>query len=147
MRPEDVNHWYAESVPYNRALGLRAVRILSDGLVAELPYAAKLVGNPETGVLHGGAITSLIDATCGAAVVLALRAACRVATLDLRIDYLKPATVGQTVTCHATCYKTTRNVAFTRAVAHHGDEADPIASAAGSFLIFPDELLAGPGTQ
>lgn len=142
MRPELVQHWYGERVPHNRELGLRVVRVAPDGLVGELPYAARLVGNPDTGVLHGGAVTSLIDATCGAAVVVALRGACRVATLDLRIDYLKPAAAGQSVVCHATCYKKTRNVAFARAVAHQGDETDPIASAAGSFMVFPDEPLS-----
>jgi uncharacterized protein (TIGR00369 family) len=147
MRLEEVNHWYAARVPYNGALGLRAIEVMSDGLVAELPYAETLVGNPDTGVLHGGAVTSLIDATCGAAVVVALRAACRIATLDLRIDYLKPAAAGWNVVCRATCYKKTRNVAFARAVAHHGDEADPIASAAGSFMIFPDEQLADLGME
>jgi acyl-coenzyme A thioesterase PaaI-like protein len=58
-----------------------------------------------------------------------------IATLDLRIDYLRPADTGRDVIAHATCYKLTRNVAFTRAVAYHDDEADPIASAVGTFML------------
>ncbi len=147
MHLEELNRWFVDRVPHNGELGLRAVEVETDGLVAELPYAEKLVGNPDTGVLHGGAVTSLIDAASGAAVVVALHAECRIATLDLRIDYLKPAVAGRNVICHATCYKKTRNVAFVRAIAHHGDETDPIASAAGTFMIFPDERLGGSGGQ
>lgn len=142
MRRELFKHWYDNRTPHNRALGLRALEVTPTGMVGELPYSEKLVGNPDTGVLHGGAVTSLIDATCGAAVVVALGAVCRVATLDLRIDYLKPAASGQNVVCHAECYRRTRNVAFARAVAHQGDEADPIASASGTWMVFPDEPLS-----
>ena len=104
-----------------------------------LPYREDLVGNPETGVLHGGCITSLIDATCGGAVILSLVAPRRVATLDLRIDYVRPALPHQEVICGAHCYKVTRNVAFVRASAHHGDIASPIATASGTFVVFRDD--------
>ena len=66
-----------------------------------LPYDLRLVGNPETGVLHGGAISTLMDATCGAAVFQALRKPMAIATLDLRIDYLKPATPGRGVSSNS----------------------------------------------
>jgi len=86
-------------------------------------------------VLHGGAITALLDAASGAAVFAALTDFVPIATLDLRIDYLRPAEVGQAVHAHATCYKLARNVAFTRAVAYHDDPADPIAHSVGTFML------------
>ena len=58
-----------------------------------------------------------------------------IATLDLRIDYLHAADPGRAVLCRARCYKLTRNVAFTRAVAYHDKEDDPIAAAAGTFML------------
>ena len=58
-----------------------------------------------------------------------------IATLDLRIDYLRTAKTGRTVIAHATCYKTTHNVAFTRTVAYHEDPGDPIASSVGTFML------------
>ena len=101
----------------------------------ELPYDKKLVGNPDTGVLHGGAITALLDACSGAAVFAALTDWKPIATLDLRIDYMRAGEVGRDIVCRAHCYKLTRNVAFTRAVAFHDDESDPIATSMGTFMI------------
>jgi uncharacterized protein (TIGR00369 family) len=122
-------------VPHNRALGMKLVDFGADFAVVEIPWAAHLVGNPETGVLHGGAITTLMDATCGASVYFRMGKTTPIATLDLRIDYLKPALPQLPVRTRATCYRLTRNVAFTRALAYHADENDPIASAAGCFMI------------
>jgi uncharacterized protein (TIGR00369 family) len=100
-----------------------------------LPYHPQLVGNPETGVLHGGAITALIDACCGAAVFMALAKPAFIATLDLRIDYLAPATPGRDVYADIECYKLTRNIAFVRGCGYHDRADDPIAAAAGSFML------------
>jgi uncharacterized protein (TIGR00369 family) len=86
-------------------------------------------------VLHGGAITALIDACSGASVFAALTEWKPIATLDLRIDYLRAGEAGRAILCRASCYKITRNVAFTRALAYHDDEADPIASSMGTFMV------------
>lgn len=131
------NQAFNEAVPQNAALGLRFEDYGPRTAVLRLPYAAKLVGNPETGVLHGGAITTLMDATCGAAVFLAMGSPTPIATLDLRIDYLKPAVAEVDVLCRATCSKVTGNVAFVTAQAFHaGEEEEPIAQGAGTFVIF-----------
>ena len=130
-----VTRGFIDSIPHNHALGLRLVDMNHAEAIFALPYAEKLVGNPDNGVLHGGAISTLIDACSGAAVFAALPAWKPIATLDLRIDYLRAGDPGQGVTCKATCYKVTHNVAFTRAIAHHGDEADPIATSVGTFVI------------
>ncbi len=131
----ELNRRFMQFVPHNQALGLVVVAMAKADAVMRLPYQAKLVGNPDSGVLHGGAITSLMDACSGAAVFMALREPTPIATLDLRIDYLKPAEPPRDVIAHACCYKVTRNIAFTRCVAFHDDESDPIASSAGTFMI------------
>lgn len=134
-RLRELGQRFMRSVPHNHALGLD-LRAVSEGRAEILlPYDLRLVGNPETGVLHGGAISTLMDATCGAAVFQALRKPMAIATLDLRIDYLKPATPGRDVLARAHCYKVTRHVAFVRGVAFHDDEADPIATSAGTFML------------
>ena len=137
---DNLNELYEAAIPHNKALGLEVVGVDAEAGQASvrLPYDAKLVGNPETGVLHGGCITTLIDVACGAAVMLKLTRMVRIATLDLRIDYLRPARPGQDVVATADCYKLTRNVAFVRALASHGDAGEPIASAQGTFILVED---------
>jgi len=135
---ESINRFMDDSVPHNRELGLSVVELGAEEATMRLPYSEKLVGNPETGVLHGGAVTTLIDATCGIAVFMKMARLARIATLDLRIDYLHPATPGKDLLARAECYKLTRAVAFVRALAHHGDADNPVASAQGTFIIVED---------
>lgn len=126
---------FSEAIPQNKALGIEVMDVRRGHSSLRLPYAKHLVGNADTGVLHGGAITTLLDACCGMSVGSMLTNPKPFATLDLRIDYVRPATPGQDVIAEAECYKVTANVAFTRAVAHHGDRADPIAAASGTFML------------
>lgn len=126
---------FSANVPHNRALGMKIREVGDSKALFELPYDEKLVGNPDTGTLHGGVITALLDGASGAAVFAALTDLVPIATLDLRIDYLRPAEAGRSVSAAATCYKMTRNVAFTRAVAYHDDPDDPIAHSVGTFMV------------
>ncbi len=126
---------FAHAVPHNEALGIRVLRVTATEAVFELPYDERLVGNPDTRTLHGGAITALLDGCSGAAVFAALTELVPIATLDLRIDYLKPAEPDKAVIGKATCYKMTRNVAFTRAVAYQDDPDNVIAHSVGTFML------------
>lgn len=130
-----VTRVFTEAVPHNKALGMELIGLSKGEAVFKLPYDAKLIGNPDTGVLHGGAITALLDACSGASVFAALPEWQPIATLDLRIDYQRAGDVGRDIVARATCYKVTRNVAFTRAVAYHDDPEDPVATAVGTFML------------
>ncbi len=134
-RLQRLNQGFAGGIPHNRALGLRFTDFEPGVAWMELPFDEKLLGNPDTGVLHGGAITAMLDAACGAAVFLKLGSFSPIATLDLRIDYLRAAVPGQNVRCRTECYKLTRHIAFARGTAYQDDENDPIASATGTFAI------------
>lgn len=131
----DLNRRFEQYVPHNRALGLEVIKLERARAWIRLPYADKLVGNPETGVLHGGAISAAMDAACGTAVFQALPRRMTIATLDLRIDYHKLGTPHREIVIHTHCFKVTRNVAFVRGVAYHDSEDDPIATATGTFML------------
>lgn len=124
-----------QHVPHARALGLTIVDAKPGQSWLSVPYDEKFIGNVDTGVIHGGVITTLLDNACGTAVQLALPERMSIATLDLRIDYMKPATPGLALTGHAHCYKVTRNIAFVRGTAYHSDETDPIATCVGTFML------------
>jgi len=133
-----------QHVPHARALGMTVVNAQRGEAWLSVPYDEKLVGNPETGVIHGGVITSLLDNACGIAVQLALPARMSIATLDLRLDYMKPATPKLDLTAHTHCYKVTTNIAFVRGTAYHTDEDDPIATCVGTFMLAANRAVPMP---
>ena len=99
-----------------------------------LPYDPAQIGDPASGVIASGPILSLMDMAASVAVWLKLGTFRPHATLDLRIDYLRPATPGKTVIGRGECYRLTRSIAFVRGAAHDGDPGDPLAHIAGTYM-------------
>lgn len=120
---------------YGYISGLRLDRAAPGEAWASLPYRPVFVGDTETGVLHGGVVTALLDESCGMAVQLALDGTRAIATLDLRIDYQKPATPGLDIKAHSHCYRVTRSIAFVRSTAYQDSESEPVATATACFMI------------
>lgn len=124
---------FMEALPHAQALNI-TLEAIGDGRAEfSLPYDARLIGDPETGVMHGGAVSALLDSACGAAVISHPESGGGTATIDLRIDYMRAATPGQALIAQAHCYQATRSVAFVRAVALDDDREHPVASATGAF--------------
>jgi uncharacterized protein (TIGR00369 family) len=123
------------SIPHARAIGMTLVRHDAAGSVVRIPYADHLVGDPDTGVIHGGVLTALLDNTCGIAVRPPDGAPVGIATLDLRIDYMGSAQPHRDIYAEAVCYKRTRNIAFVRASAYQDSPAEPIATCVAAFML------------
>ncbi|MGH8355636.1 MAG: PaaI family thioesterase [Pseudomonas sp.] len=114
------------------AIGVHAAD--AQGLTLHLPYSSQIIGNPETGVIHGGAITTLMDTTCGISTVCVLPEFEICPTLDLRIDYMHPAEPNKDVYGYAECYRVTPHIIFTRGFAYQDDPEQPIAHVVGAFM-------------
>lgn len=124
-----------EGSPQARALGFQTLEIGGAVAILKVPYRPEIVGDPETGVIAGGVVTTLLDHASGQAVHAAMTEWTSIATLDLRIDYMRPAQPGRDVLARAHCYKLTRSIAFVRAVAYEDDPDDPVAAAQAAFML------------
>ena len=132
---EAIARQFIEALPHSKALGMRLEAIAEGSATIAMPYDTRLIGDPATGVIHGGAVSALMDTACGASVMSHPQAGFSTATLDLRIDYMRPAAPRADVTAEAHCYKLTRNIAFVRAHAYDADPEDPIATAQAAFVL------------
>lgn len=119
--------------PHARALGLKLVRIDAGVVVMEAPWREELVGDPEREVIAGGVVTTLLDHACGTSLMTLRRGGGP--TLDLRVDYMRPAKPRHGVIVEARCYKVTRTIAFVRASAWDVDPDDPLATAQAAFAV------------
>ena len=117
------------------ALGLRYIAHGEDWCEGALDYDRRLVSDPVSGILASGPIVSMMDTLATMAVWIKRGALGPMATLDLRVDYLRPAKPGESVIGRAECYRLTRRIAFIRGVAHDGDSNDPVAHVAGTFML------------
>jgi uncharacterized protein (TIGR00369 family) len=137
--PDIVRHMaehMATTVPQAAALGFQLVSVQLGRGSLSVPWREDLVGDPDTGVIAGGVVTSLLDHTCGLACAAAAGTEpFSTATLDLRIDYMRAAAPRAGVTAEAHCYKVTRTIAFVRAEAWDADRNDLIATAQAAFVV------------
>jgi uncharacterized protein (TIGR00369 family) len=133
---------FIDQIPHMSAIGLELVDFEPGAITARLPYSAELIGNPDNGILAGGAISAVLDNVCGSAVVARVEKSDAFATLDLRIDYMRPAEPGRDVYAYAECYKVTRLIAFVRGYAYHDDRTKPIANATATFMFTGQGKLA-----
>jgi uncharacterized protein (TIGR00369 family) len=124
---------------YGHISGLRLDRAAPGEAWTSLPYRSFFVGDTTRRVLHGGVVTAMLDESCGMAVQLALDRVRAIATLDLRIDYQKPAMAGLDIRAHSICTRVTRSIAFVRCTAYQESEDDPVATATACFMIGANE--------
>ncbi|NNF65026.1 MAG: thioesterase family protein [Acidimicrobiia bacterium] len=142
---ETIRAYFEEVIPFNRLLGLRVVGIDSEASRVEFDMRPDLVGNTSKGILHGGVISAVLDAVGGMAAIAGamsrpelddegrLAVATRIGTIDLRVDYLRPA-IGKTFMAVARTMRVGMTVAVTRMELH--DEDDKLlAVGTGTYIV------------
>lgn len=125
---------YVRDIGHGGAIGIAYHDHGDDWAELCLPYDPRLIGVAETGIIASGPIISLMDMATSLAIWIRLGHFRHQATLDLRVDYLRPATPGRTIIGRGICYGTTRSVGFVRGMAHDGDAGDPVANVTGTFM-------------
>lgn len=126
---------FAKSHPGFQELGIEVLELGEGRASMRLPYNPKFVGDRNSGSLHGGIITTLMDTLCGLCVMATLRTPTPIATLDLRMDYLRPTRRGLDIIAEAECYSRSKSVAFVRGFALQGAEREPVAHCNASFML------------
>ena len=143
---------FVESLAQCQAMGMKVIAAAPNRLILELPYQDKIVGNPETGIIHGGAITTLMDTASGSCVICALPEFELCPTLDLRVDYMRPAEPGKPVRALATTYRVTSNIIFTRCEAYQENPYNTVAQCVATFMrigqqatpqVFRERIIGG----
>jgi uncharacterized protein (TIGR00369 family) len=132
-----------EHIPHCRRLGMEVVQVGPREATVRLPYRAELVGDPVRGVVFGGVITTLLDHASGLAVSCSLQELTAIATLDLRIDYLRAAAPGCDLVGRAECYKLGAHVAFVRGTAWDRTPDDPFASVHATMMVGANASMSG----
>lgn len=142
---ETIRKYFEDVIPFNRLLGLRVAGIDAEASRLEFDMRPDLVGNATKGILHGGVISAVLDAVGGMAAIAGamsrpeldeaarLAVATRIGTIDLRVDYLRPA-IGETFSAVARTMRVGMTVAVTRMELH--DEDDKLlAVGTGTYIV------------
>lgn len=124
----------SEFTPHYKALGIEVLDAGAESVHARVPYREDFLGDRAAGLWHTSVATTLADSVCGLAVFLALGQNEAIATLDLRMDYLRPAVAGEALHAVAECHHITRGVVFVRASLHQGERARPTALCTAAFM-------------
>ncbi|MFT5686092.1 MAG: hypothetical protein ACI8RZ_007047 [Myxococcota bacterium] len=140
---EALNRAFAAHIPFNNALGIALVSLGDAHATQRLPPDPRWIGDLDTGTIHGGVITTLLDSCCGAAVFMALEKPVFMATLDLRVDFLQPSDATKELQGRADCYRLNRQVGFVRCSAWQDDPNDPVAVGTATFAIGTPHGLPG----
>lgn len=128
----------ASGAAHTHALGFAFEALDGDAVTLRAPYREDLVGDPDTGVLAGGLVTAMLDHVGGLAVWVALGRFQPIATLDLRVDYMRSAEPGRDLLARARCYRLTHSIGFVRAFAYEDDPDNPVAAAQAAYIINSD---------
>ncbi len=133
--PKTIEQRFVQALPHCADLGMD-LRAIGDGrAIMSVPYEERFIGDPATGVIHGGVISALLDSCAGAAVMSHDAGRAGTATLDLRIDYMRSAIPGKRIFASAEVFHAARSVAFVRVLAYEEDPSEPIATGTASFTV------------
>ena len=129
-------------IPFNKVLGLRLESMDPKAPKLAFDMRPELVGNSRRGILHGGVISAVLDATGGFAIMLALAKEPKpgeklsfpnIGTIDLRVDYLRPGR-GKSFVSTAKLVRLGNRIAVTH-MELANDEGELISTGAAAYVV------------
>jgi uncharacterized protein (TIGR00369 family) len=122
---EQLKEFMTNQIPFNRLLGI-VIEDLQEGFCRlKIPFRPELVGDPFRPALHGGVLSALADTTGGAAVFSVVGLNDRVSTIDMLVDYLRPAELKDVV-CESSVTRIGNRLASTDMKLFHPDAPDQL---------------------
>ena len=141
-----IKETYEERVPFHNVLKLQVISLEEDNVCMKIEMREELFGNYRYEMLHGGVISSILDATSGAVVSIGLikkmidkpleeikERIFKIGTIDLRIDFLKPGQ-GNYFLSTGTLLRIGNKIAVVR-TSLHNDKHILIAAGTGTYML------------
>ncbi|WP_288367794.1 PaaI family thioesterase [uncultured Alcanivorax sp.] len=125
--------FFGASHPLFGAFGIEMEEVAPDGVVMGMPCVPDTCDS--SGVLHRGAIATLMDTTCGLAIFIRLGDMRPIATIDLRVDFITMPGINEAIYCKVVCFAIEGDIAYVRGEAFGRSGDDVLASVSGSFAI------------
>ena len=123
---------FLASWPYARFIGMQTS---ADGAAtAVLPFSPHLVGNPLIPALHGGVVGGFLELAALAELAASAPDGHAPRTVDITIDYLRPAKAATTY-ARADVIKRGRRVANIQVTAWQESRTSPVATLRGHFVL------------
>ena len=131
---EGMKQYYYNGIPHATVLGIEFVSANRNEGLLKMPYQHDLIGNLRTGTVHAGVLISLLDSASGLAAICAMPQLESVATLDLRVDFMRPSIPNKELFGYAECYHLTNSIAFIRGIAYEESRDNPVATSVATFM-------------
>ncbi len=141
-----LHHVLEEKIPFCKLLGMKLTDLNADHPKLTIHKQPELIGNFSQGMLHGGVIASVLDSIGAVGVLLKMAQQtprqtameqvaefAQMSTIDLRIDFLKPAR-GDVFIASAEVTRLGRRVANVL-MQMHDQEGVRIATGAAAFIL------------
>ncbi len=132
---DELRNQFVENFSLSKELGLTLEATDQGEAWMRLPYRKDLIGEPRSGVLHGGAISALLETTFTVAVYALHDFQKEAVTTDMRVNYMRPARPGSMVMARGKVTHIARSVIFVEGSAWDEDDADPLATSAGTYAL------------
>lgn len=137
---------HEQRITFHTVLGLRVVSLAPEAPQCAFQMRPELVGHFLYGRLHGGVIASVLDSMGGFALMVAmgerhadesadqiLHRFARMGTIDLRVDYLRPA-IGERFTASAEVLRLGGRVGSTQ-MRLHGEDGTLLATGSAAYIL------------